>query len=46
MLEDKRDAKTYNRLAGLHYAEGIKDQDKRQSMLDENIQTAYGLVWG
>ena len=44
--KDKQDAKTKNWLADLEFVEALKETNKKLSILDNNIQASYSLVWG
>ena len=39
-------AKTHNRIEDLKYVEKLKEHNKRMGTLDDNLSSAYNLIWG
>ena len=42
----KAAARIHNRMADLNFTEALKESKKKISMLENNIQASYSLVWG
>lgn len=43
---DKRAARAVNRVEDIRYVEALKEYNKKEAQLKENIQSAFHLVWG